>query len=107
MLLLTMVYIYTGTHMVWESYKLDPYVQRFAEQVFQFSEKVEDLMDVDDKISLEVRSLDTCQYNHQTFADIIGKPTSRNQIFTVRRAVSSKDGQLLNRAAIEMPFLVL
>ena len=59
--------------MVWESYKLDPYVQRFAEQVFNFHEKVEDLLDVDDRISNEVRSLDTCQYNYQTFADVIGK----------------------------------
>ena len=25
-----------GTHLVWESYKLDPYVQRLAESVFNF-----------------------------------------------------------------------
>ena len=29
-----------GVQLVWESYKLDPYVQRLAESVFLFQEKV-------------------------------------------------------------------
>ena len=29
-----------GIALVWESYKLDPYVQRLAETVFNFQEKV-------------------------------------------------------------------
>lgn len=29
-----------GVGLVWESYKLDPYVQRLAETVFGFQEKV-------------------------------------------------------------------
>ena len=29
-----------GIHLVWESYKLDPYVQKLAESVFNFQEKV-------------------------------------------------------------------
>ena len=29
-----------GIGLVWESYKLDPYVQRFAEMVVTFQEKV-------------------------------------------------------------------
>lgn len=29
-----------GIGLVWESYKLDPYVQRLAESVFNFQEKV-------------------------------------------------------------------
>jgi len=57
---------------VWESYKLDPYVQKFAEQVFNFEEKVEDLLEMDDQISNEVRCLDTCQYNFNIFTEIIG-----------------------------------
>ena len=29
--------------LVWESYKLDPYVQKLAEAVFNFQEKVQEL----------------------------------------------------------------
>lgn len=65
--------ILLGCQLVWESYKLDPYVQKFAEQVFNFEEKVEDLLEVDDQISNEVRMIDTCQYNFGTFSEIISK----------------------------------
>jgi dynein heavy chain 1 len=32
--------LFQGIGLVWESYKLDPYVQRLAEAVFNFQEKV-------------------------------------------------------------------
>lgn len=56
---------------MWESYKLDPFVQRFADSVFGFQEKVDDLISIDDLIANEVRSLETCSYNHQVFTEII------------------------------------
>lgn len=42
------VLITEGVTLVWESYKLDPYVQRLAETVFNFQEKVS----MEEKISL-------------------------------------------------------
>ncbi|KAF4518251.1 hypothetical protein B566_EDAN010397 [Ephemera danica] len=62
-----------GIGLVWESYKLDPYVQRFAEVVFSFQEKVEDLLVLEEQLDADVRSLDTCPYSANTFADILAK----------------------------------
>ena len=71
--------IFPGISLVWESYKLDPYVQKFAEQVFSFEEKVEELLEMDAQITTEVQNLDTCQYNFQVFSEIIGtKIISKN-----------------------------
>uniref|UniRef100_A0A2K5END2 Cytoplasmic dynein 1 heavy chain 1 n=1 Tax=Aotus nancymaae TaxID=37293 RepID=A0A2K5END2_AOTNA len=62
-----------GIALVWESYKLDPYVQRLAETVFNFQEKVDDLLIIEEKIDLEVRSLETCMYDHKTFSEILNR----------------------------------
>ncbi|KAG8561687.1 hypothetical protein GDO81_015440 [Engystomops pustulosus] len=62
-----------GIALVWESYKLDPYVQRLAETVFNFQEKVDDLLIIEEKIDLEVRSLETCMYEHKTFSEILNR----------------------------------
>ena len=59
--------------MVWESYKLDPYVPRLAECVFHFHEKVDDLLAIEEQIDVDVRSLETCAYSANTFSDILGK----------------------------------
>lgn len=62
-----------GIQLVWESYKLDPYVQKLAEAVFNFQEKVDDLLSSVEKIDIEVRSLDTCAFTSQSFKDILAK----------------------------------
>lgn len=62
-----------GIQLVWESYKLDQYVQRLAEQVFSFQEKVEDLLVVEEQLDVDVRSLETCPYSANTLADILSK----------------------------------
>ena len=53
---------FQGVQLVWESYKLDPYVQKLAEAVFNFQEKVDDLLVAEEQIDVEVRALDTCAY---------------------------------------------
>lgn len=58
---------------MWESYKLDPYVQRLAECVFHFHEKVDDLLAIEEQIDVDVRSLETCTYSANTFSDILSK----------------------------------
>ncbi|KAK3866515.1 hypothetical protein Pcinc_027959 [Petrolisthes cinctipes] len=62
-----------GMSLVWESYKLDPYVQRLAECVFSFQEKVDDLLVLEEQLDVDVRSLDTCQYAHSTISEILNK----------------------------------
>lgn len=62
-----------GIGQVWESYKLDPYVQRLAETVFNFQEKVDDLLAIEEQIDVDVRSIETCSYSTNVFADIINK----------------------------------
>jgi dynein heavy chain 1 len=62
-----------GIALVWESYKLDPYVQRLAEVIFSFQERVEDLLVVEEQLDVDVRSLETCPYSANTFADILDK----------------------------------
>ena len=51
-----------GNQLVWESYKLDPYVQKFAEVVSTFQERVDDLLVAEEQIEVEVKALDTCIY---------------------------------------------
>uniref|UniRef100_UPI00358E5199 cytoplasmic dynein 1 heavy chain 1-like n=1 Tax=Myxine glutinosa TaxID=7769 RepID=UPI00358E5199 len=62
-----------GINLVWESYKLDPYVQRLADTVVNFQERVDDLLRIEEKIDLEVRSLETCAYEHKVFSEILGR----------------------------------
>ncbi|KAG8248503.1 Cytoplasmic dynein 1 heavy chain 1, partial [Homalodisca vitripennis] len=62
-----------GIQLVWESYKLDQYVQRFADLVLSFQEKVEDLLVVEEQLDVDVRSLETCPYSANTLADILSK----------------------------------
>ncbi|KAL3873221.1 hypothetical protein ACJMK2_036362 [Sinanodonta woodiana] len=62
-----------GVQLVWESYKLDPYVQRLAETIFNFQDKVDDLLSMEEEIDLEVKTLESCAYNTTTFVEILTK----------------------------------
>ncbi|XP_060804539.1 dynein heavy chain, cytoplasmic isoform X3 [Amyelois transitella] len=62
-----------GMALVWESYKLDPFVQKLSEVVLLFQEKVEDLLAVEEQISVDARSLETCPYSAQSLADILSR----------------------------------
>ena len=53
-----------GNQLVWESYKLDPYVQKFADVVSTFQERVDDLLVAEEQIEVEVKALDTCVYGY-------------------------------------------
>ncbi|THD25348.1 Dynein heavy chain 1 cytosolic [Fasciola hepatica] len=62
-----------GMALVWESYRLGMFVQRFAENVLQFQEKVDDLLHKTREIDHEVKSLETCVYSKAVFEGIIAK----------------------------------
>ena len=59
--------------LMWESYKLDPYVQRLAEAIFNYQEKVDDLLMTEEDIDKEVKCLETCAYSYTTFHEVLSK----------------------------------
>lgn len=65
--------IQEGASLIWESYKLDPYVQKFSEKIVSFQERVEELVIIGEQLEVDVRSLETCPYSANTFADILSK----------------------------------
>ncbi|RWS31185.1 Dynein heavy chain: cytoplasmic-like protein [Leptotrombidium deliense] len=62
-----------GVSLVWESYKLDHYVQKLAETILNFQEKVDELLIINEKIEVEVRGIDTCSYSSSVFVEILNK----------------------------------
>ena len=62
-----------GVGLVWESYKRDSYVQRLAESVFNFQEKVDELLDIAEQIEIEVKSIENCNYSTTIFSEILNK----------------------------------
>ena len=62
-----------GSHLVWESYKLDPYVQKLAEMVFGYQEKVDDLLAIQEQIERDVLALEPCHYSIANFREILNK----------------------------------
>ncbi|CAH8499852.1 unnamed protein product [Heterobilharzia americana] len=62
-----------GISLVWESYRLGLFVQRLAETVLQFQEKVDDLLVTTREIDQEVKALETCNFSKSVFEEILGK----------------------------------
>ena len=57
--------------LVWDSYKLESSVQKFADAIYNFREKVDELVTVETSIETQLKELDTCEYNETKFADIL------------------------------------
>ena len=62
-----------GCGLSWESYKLENFVQKFSDCIFNFQEKVDDVLSYTDKIDMLVSSLETCEYRSPTFKDLLDK----------------------------------
>ncbi|XP_041352869.1 LOW QUALITY PROTEIN: cytoplasmic dynein 1 heavy chain 1-like [Gigantopelta aegis] len=97
-----------GCALVWESYKLDPYVQRLADTVFNFQEKVDDLLVMEEEIALELRALETCAYNASTFREILSKiqksvdNLSLHAFSNLPQWVSKLDEEVENQLAVRL-----
>ena len=52
---------------------MDPYVQRLAEAVLNFQEKVDDLLAIEEEIDVEIKSLETCNFAYASFDEILGR----------------------------------
>ena len=60
-----------GCGLVWESYKLEGFVQKFSDTIFNFQERVDDVLSYTDKIDGLVCSMETCEYKSETFKAVL------------------------------------
>ena len=88
-----------GCALVWESYKLDPYVQRLAEMVDTFQEKVGDLLVIEEEIDIDVHSLQTSAYSVNTFSDILNKTQKAVDDLSLHAWVANLDESLETKVA--------
>ena len=63
--------VHEGAELVWDSYKLESYTQRFQDCVFTYQEKVDDLICLDDTIAREVKQLAECPFDAASFKHIL------------------------------------
>ena len=98
-----------GIGLVWESYKLEPYVQKLSEVVTLIQEKVDDLLVIDEEIEIDVRSLESCPFAAKSFKDILDKiqkavdNLSLSQHYSNLHAwVSKLDEEVENKLAVRL-----
>ena len=60
-----------GCNVTWESYKLESFVQKFSELIFNFQERVDDVLLYTTQIDALVLSLETCEYKYAVFKDVL------------------------------------
>ena len=60
-----------GSGILWESYKLEAFVTRLSDMIFNFQERVDDVLLYTTQIDKLIVSLDTCEYRTPTFKDIL------------------------------------
>ena len=56
---------------VWDSYKLESSVQKFADSIYSLREKVDELITVETSIDQQLKELDACAYDEARFAEIL------------------------------------
>ena len=57
--------------LVWESYKIESSVQKFADAIYNFRENMDELVTVETNIEQQLKELDTCAYEETKFAAIL------------------------------------
>ena len=60
-----------GCTITWESYKLESFVQKFSEVIFNFQERLDDVLQYTDQIASLIASLESCEYRSGTFKDLL------------------------------------
>lgn len=97
-----------GIGLVWDSYKLDNYVQSFSKIIYNFEDLVDELLTITEKVEMLVESLSSCAYSHSTFSDILIKiqkavdDLSLQQYSNLGRWVSELDGRIESRLATRL-----
>lgn len=62
-----------GLALTWDSYKLEQFVRRFAEIMFNFQERVEDLLRMAHEVDREVKLLETSAYSWPAFNEVLAR----------------------------------
>lgn len=62
-----------GISLVWDSYKVENYVQSFSKIIYNFEDQVDELLAINEKVEVLVESLSSCAYSHNTFSEILTK----------------------------------
>lgn len=65
--------IMEGMGLVWDSYKVENYVQSFSKIIYNFEDQVDELLAITEKVEMLVESLNSCVYSHATFSEILTK----------------------------------
>lgn len=60
-----------GINLVWDSYKVENYVQIFSKMIYNFEDQVDELLSITEKIEVSVESIGSCNYSHATFTEIL------------------------------------
>jgi dynein heavy chain 1 len=60
-----------GCNITWESYKLESFVQKFSELIFNFQERVDDVLLYTNQIDELILSLENCEYKSVIFKDVL------------------------------------
>ena len=60
-----------GSTILWESYKLEGFVTRLSDIIFNFQERVDDVLLYTTQIDKLVASLETCEYRAAMFKDVL------------------------------------
>ncbi|CAF3748715.1 unnamed protein product [Rotaria sordida] len=63
--------IVEGTKLTWESYKLEPYVQRCIEAFTNYSENAEEILRLDNLMFTYINEIDICEYQIDIFAELL------------------------------------
>ena len=87
---------------------INRYVQRLAEMVVLFQEKVDDLLVIEEEIDVDVRSLETCQFNAPEIKETLGKiqravdDLSLHQYSNLHAWVSKLDEDVERRLSVRL-----
>ncbi len=65
--------IYEGASLKWNSYKIEAYVTKITQTIFDLEEKVEELLASDLAIDKLLIQLDICKYDYSVIADIMDR----------------------------------
>ena len=87
---------------------INRYVQRLAEMVVLFQEKVDDLLVIEEEIDVDVRSLETCQFNAPEIKETLAKiqravdDLSLHQYSNLHAWVSKLDEDVERRLSVRL-----
>jgi len=97
-----------GINLVWDSYKVENYVQSFSKIIYNFEDQVDELLSITEKVEVLVESLSSCAYSHSIFSEILTKiqkavdDLSLHQYSNLSKWVTELDERIETRLATRL-----